>query len=124
MATVTERSPPPSCMRMTEPRNCGLVFMVFNWSSTNWVISSGRLALALIPVVGVDLVSDDGEAELLDAHDGRSLVVGLGLFVNVVRWTEVERLHAEFAGEETFRELYLEVEAVGEMEFSLMSGWK
>ena len=64
----------------------------------------------LIPVVGVDLVADDGEAELLDADDGLGLIVGVGLFVDVVGRAEVERLDAEFAGEEAFGELDLEVE--------------
>ena len=95
---------------MMEPRNCGLVFMVFNWSRTDWVISGGRLARMLVPVVGVDLVADDGVAVLLDAHDRRGLVVGVGLLVDVVGRAEVERLHAELAGEEALGELDLEVE--------------
>ena len=75
------------------------------------MISAGVLRM-LIPVVGVDLVADDGEAKLLDALDGRGLVVGVGLFVDVVGRTEVERLHAELAGEETFGEIDFEVELV------------
>ena len=46
---------------------------------------------------------------LLNAHDRRGLVVGVGLFVDVVRRPEVERLHAQLAGEEAFGELHFEV---------------
>ena len=70
------------------------------------------LAIALIPVVGVDLVADHGEAKLLYAHDGRGLVIGLGLFVDIVGRTEIKRLHAEFAGEESFCQLHLKVESI------------
>ena len=74
------------------------------------MISWRRLARMLVPVVGVDLAADDGEAVLLDAHDGRGLVVGVGLLVDVVGRAEVERLHAQLAGEEPLGELDLEVE--------------
>ena len=43
-------------------------------------------------------------------HDGRGLVVGVGLFVDVVGRAEVERLHAELALEEALGEVDLEVE--------------
>ena len=113
--TVAERSPPPSCSRMMEPRNCGLVFMVSNCARTESVISCGRLARMLVPVVGVDLAADDGVAVLLNAHDGRGLVVGVGLLVDVVGRTEVERLNAELAGEEALGELDFQIElAVGD----------
>ena len=42
-STVAWRFPPPSCIRMMEPRNCGLVFMVCNCASTDCAISSGVL---------------------------------------------------------------------------------
>ncbi len=56
----------------------------------------------LLPMTSVALV--------LDGHDGCGLVVGLGLFVDVVGRTEIERLHVELAGEEALGELDLEIE--------------
>ena len=73
----------------------------------------GRLAGMLVPVVGVDLAADHDVALILDGHDGRGLVVGLRLFVDVVRRTEVKRLDIEFAGEEALGELDLQVELLG-----------
>ena len=67
------------------------------------------LARVLVPVVGVDLVADDDVAEILDAIDGSSLVVGVGLLVDRVGRAEVERLHAKLGGEEPFREIEFEV---------------
>ena len=52
---------------------------------------------------------------------GRGLVVGVRLLVDRVGRPEVERLDAEFGGEETLGEVELEVDLVGEI--SLMSGW-
>ena len=95
---------------MMEPRNCGLVFMVFELVEDGVDDLLRAFCGVLVPVVGVDLVADDGVAALLDAHDGRGLVVGVGLFVDVVGRAEIERLHAEFAGEEALGELDLEVE--------------
>ncbi len=69
-------------------------------------------AIALIPVVGVDLVANHGEAKLLYPHDGCSLVIGLGLFVDIVGRTEIKRLHTELAGEESFCQLHLKVESI------------
>ena len=97
---------------MTEPRNCGFTFMVSSWSSTNVEISCGVLRRMLIPVVGVDLVADDGVAVALDADDGCGLIVGVGLFIDVVRRAEVERLDAEFTGEEALGQIDFEVELV------------
>ena len=71
---------------------------------------SRSLADVLVPVIGVDLVADDGEAILLDADDRSGLIVGVGLFVDVVGRAEVERLHSKLAGEEAFGELDLKVE--------------
>ena len=76
---------------------------------------SRRLARILVPVVGVHLVADDGESGLLDALDGRGLVVGVRLLVDVVGRAEVERLNAQLAGEE----------ALGELEFQVkLRGWR
>ena len=61
------------------------------------------LADALIPIVGVDLVADDDVAVVLYTHDGRSLIVGVRLLVNVVGRAEIKRLHAELAGEQALR---------------------
>ena len=68
------------------------------------------LARILVPVVGVDLVADDDVAKALDAVDGRGLVVGVGLLVDGVGRPEVERLNAEFGGEETLGKVELEVD--------------
>ena len=40
-ATVAERSPPPSCIKMIDPRNCGFAFIVSNWSRIDCAISCG-----------------------------------------------------------------------------------
>ncbi len=85
------------------------------------VISCGRLAGVLVPVVGVDLVADDDVAEALDAVDGGGLVVGVGLLVDGVGRPEVEGLHAELGGEEALGQGELEVDLA--VEISLMSGW-
>ncbi len=63
-----------------------------------------------VPVVGIDLAADDDVALVLNGHDRRGLLVGLRFFVNVVGRTEIERLHAELAGEEAFGELHFKVE--------------
>ena len=84
--------------------------MVCNWSRTDCDDLLRRLARMLVPVVGVDLVADDGVAILLNAHDRRGLVVGVGLLVDVVGRAEVERLHAQLAGKEALGELDFEVE--------------
>jgi hypothetical protein len=74
-----------------------------------------RLARMLVPVVGVQLVADDGESGLLDALDRGGLVVGVRLLVDVVGRTEVERLNAQLAGEEALGQLEFQVElAVGD----------
>ena len=65
----------------------------------------------LIPVVGIDFAADDGVAHLLDAPGGRGLVVGVGLFVDVVGRAEVERLHAKLALKQALSE--------GDLEFNL-----
>jgi len=52
------------------------------------------LARVLVPVIGVDLVADDGVAEILDAIYRGGLVVGVGFLVDRVWRAEVERLHA------------------------------
>ena len=70
----------------------------------------GGVLRTLIPVVGVDLVADDGVSFLLNAHDRRGLIVGVGLLVDVVGRAEVERLHTQLAGKEAFGELDFEVE--------------
>jgi hypothetical protein len=75
----------------------------------------------LIPVVGVDLAADDDVALILNAHDGRGLVVGVGLLVDVVRGAEVERLDAELAGKRRSVSLTCRSSCCGEI--SLMSGW-
>ena len=64
----------------------------------------------LVPIVGVELAADDGVTVFLDLDDRRGLIVGVGLFVDVVGRAKVERLHAELAGEEALGELYLKVE--------------
>ena len=64
-----------------------------------------RFAGMLIPVAGVDLVADDGVAIALDAVGGFGLIVCVRLFINVVGRAEVERLDAEFTGEEALRQL-------------------
>ena len=73
---------------------------------------SRSFTVALIPVVGVDFVSDDSKAELLNPHNGRGLIIGVRFFVNIVGRTEVEWLDAEFAGEKAFGELDLEIELI------------
>ena len=77
------------------------------------MISCRRLVDALIPVVGIDLVADDGVSILLDVHDRRGLIVGIRLLVDVVRGAEVERLDAQLAGEEAFGELDFKIELAG-----------
>ena len=110
---MAERSPPPSCMRMIEPRNCGLIFMVFE-------LIENELEKFRLEIFG--LRSSQSSVSILlpmtvrpscwmRTH-GRSLIVGVGLFVDIVGRAEVERLHAEFAGEEAFGEFYLEVELI------------
>ena len=75
----------------------------------------GRLARMLVPVVGVQLVADDGVAGLLDALHRGGLVVRVRLLVDVVRRTEIERLNAQLAGEEALGQLEFEVKlAVGD----------
>ena len=69
-----------------------------------------RLARMLVPVVGVDLVADDDVAKLLDAVDGRGLVVGVGLLVDGVGRPEVERLHAQLRREQALRQVQLQVD--------------
>ena len=64
----------------------------------------------LVPVVGVELAADNGVAVLLNLDDGCSLVVRVGLLVDVVGRPEVKRLHAQFAGEEALGKLYFKVE--------------
>ena len=64
----------------------------------------------LIPVAGVDLVADDGVAIALDAVGGFGLIIRVRLFIDVVGRAEVERLDAEFTGEEALCEVELEVE--------------
>jgi hypothetical protein len=70
----------------------------------------GRLVGMLVPIVGIDLAADDDEAFVLDMHDGRGLVVGVGFLVDIVRRAEVEGLDAQLAGEEALGELDLEVQ--------------
>ena len=67
-------------------------------------------ARMLVPVVGIDLVADDGVAEILDALDGSGLIVGVGFLIDGVGRTEVERLHAELGGKEALGEVELEVD--------------
>ena len=69
-----------------------------------------RLARRFAPVVGVDLVADDGVAELLDVLDGSGLVVGVGLLIDGVGRTEVDGLYAELGGEEALGEVELKVD--------------
>ncbi len=63
----------------------------------------------LIPVVGVDLVADDGVAVALDAISGLGLIVGVRLLIDVVGRTEVERLDAELAGKEPLGQVEFEI---------------
>ena len=70
---------------------------------------SRSLANALVPIIGVKLVADNSEAILLNADDRSGLIVGVWFFVNVVGWSEVERLNSKLAGEEAFGELDFEV---------------
>ena len=69
-----------------------------------------RLARMLVPVVGIDLVADDDIAKVLDAVDGRCLVVGVRLLVDRVRRPEVERLHAELGREQPLRQVQFKVD--------------
>ena len=69
-----------------------------------------RLARGFAPVVGVDLVADDGVAELLDVLDGSGLIVGVGLLIDGVGRTEVDGLDAELGGEEALGEIELKVD--------------
>jgi hypothetical protein len=70
----------------------------------------GRLAGMLVPVVGVNFAANDDVPVVLNRHDGRGLVIGFGLLVDVIGRTEVERLGAELAGEESLSELDLQVQ--------------
>ncbi len=69
-----------------------------------------RFARMFVPVVSVDLVSDDDVTELLDMGDGRGLIVGIRLLVDGVGRPEVDGLDAELGLEEGFGEVELEVD--------------
>ena len=64
----------------------------------------------LVPVIGVDLVADDGVAHLLDAIGGRSLIVGVRLLIDRVGRPEIERLNAELGREEPLGQVQLQLE--------------
>jgi len=66
-----------------------------------------------VPVVGVELVAEDGVAAALDVVDGSGLVVGVGLLVDGVGRTEEEGVDAELGAEETFGEVELEIDLSG-----------
>ena len=83
---------------------------------------SGIFATALVPVVGVDLVADDSEAELLDADDRRGLIVGFGLFVDVVGGAEISGCTPSLLAKR--RSVSLTSRSSRLVEISLMSGWK
>ncbi len=68
------------------------------------------LAHAFVPIVGIDLVADHSEPEFLNPHDGRGLIIRVGLFVNIVGRPEVQWLHAKLAGEKTLSELDLKIQ--------------
>src|SRR6201996_8379203 len=69
-----------------------------------------RFAGGFTPVVGVDLVADDGVAELLDVLDGSGLIVGVWLLIDGVGRAEVDGLDAELGGEKTLGEAELKVD--------------
>ncbi len=93
-ATVAERSPPPSCIRMMEPRVHGLLVHVGDLLEDAVGDLLRSLARILIPVVGIDLVAEDDVAEVLDTVDRSRLVVGVRLLIDGVGRTEVKRLYA------------------------------
>ena len=68
------------------------------------------LARALVPVIGIDLVADHREPELLNPHDGRSLIIRVGLFINVVRRPEIQRLHPKLARKQPLDQLHFEIQ--------------
>ena len=70
----------------------------------------GLLAGILVPIVSIDLVADNGVSIALNAHHRRGLIVGVGFLVDVVRRTEIERLHAQLAGEQAAGKLYFQVQ--------------
>src|SRR5271166_1728459 len=73
-----------------------------------------RLARVLIPIVGIDLVADDGVAHLLNAISGGGLVVRVRLLIDRVGRTKIKRLDAELGGKEPLGEIQLQLDlAVG-----------
>src|ERR1035438_134092 len=69
-----------------------------------------RLPGMFVPVVGVQLVADDRVAVLLNLDNGCGLIVGVGLFVDVIGRAEVERLDSGLAGKQDVGELNLEIQ--------------
>ena len=108
--SVSLRSPPPSCSSMILPqRQIARIAgrQVLHYVGHNLVRRTPRI---VAPVVGVNLVADGDVTQLLRQLQRPHLVGGIGLLVDGIRRPEQHRLHAQFALEEAFGQVQLDLE--------------